>query len=145
VVLSQLTTTSPSFPLPRHVLLNRSGSAATLRSMPLQVCSVTLIIALEIMYSSGSNIELGLTGIDVIALHSGAFLCDPESPIRSVTLFTARIVTFALEYPVIQGMEVSGVVGIHRICNSFMIFQGHHSSPQRNRIRSHCSSPSSDG
>lgn len=82
------------------------GDVAQYASAGVSLICFTFLSNLKSSFS-GANIELGLVGIDVISLHSGAFLCDPEAPIRSVTLFSARIVTFALEYPIIQGMEVS--------------------------------------
>ena len=57
---------------------------------------------------TGSNVELSLKGIDMSLLHVGAFLCDPENPIRTVRRFGATIQTFDLgQFGVIRpGHEV---------------------------------------
>ena len=57
--------------------------------------------------SAGDNVSLGLQGIDSTNIGIGHFCCDPQKPIPFTNRFMAKIITFKLRYPLIQGATVT--------------------------------------
>jgi translation elongation factor EF-1alpha len=57
---------------------------------------------------AGQNVTLYLSGIDPIHLAIGTVLCPTSLPVPLVTQFTAQILVFDLQSPIIAGTPVSG-------------------------------------
>lgn len=58
---------------------------------------------------AGQNVTLYLSGIDPIHLAIGTVLCPTAAPVRLVNKFTAQILVFDLQTPIIAGTAVSGL------------------------------------
>jgi hypothetical protein len=56
---------------------------------------------------AGQNVTLYLAGIDPIHLAIGSVLCPTSQPVPLVTKFTAQILVFDLQSPIITGTAVS--------------------------------------
>lgn len=56
---------------------------------------------------AGQNVTLYLSGIDPIHLAIGSVLCPTSKPVPLVTRFTAQILVFDLQSPIITGTSVS--------------------------------------
>lgn len=56
---------------------------------------------------AGQNVTLYLSGIDPIHLSIGTVLCPTSLPVRLVSQFTAQILVFDLQSPIIAGTAVS--------------------------------------
>jgi hypothetical protein len=57
---------------------------------------------------AGQNVTLYLSGIDPKHLAIGTVLCPTSLPVPLVTQFTAQILVFDLQSPIIAGTPVSG-------------------------------------
>jgi elongation factor 1 alpha-like protein len=57
--------------------------------------------------AAGSNVTLYLTAIDPIHLDVGRVLCPPTNPIALASAFTARIIVFDIQVPILAGTSVS--------------------------------------
>lgn len=55
---------------------------------------------------AGQNVTLYLSGIDPIHLAIGSVLCPTSQPVPLVTKFTAQILVFDLQSPIITGTAV---------------------------------------
>ncbi|XP_064486426.1 HBS1-like protein isoform X2 [Ornithodoros turicata] len=55
---------------------------------------------------AGDQVALTLSGVDVMNVTVGSFLCDPAVPIRVTSKFQARIVVFNVEIPITRGFPV---------------------------------------
>lgn len=71
---------------------------------------------------AGDQVALTLSGVDMIKVTTGSFVCDPAVPIRVSTRFQARLVVFNIEVPLTRGFPVvlhyqstSEQASIHRI------------------------------
>ena len=49
--------------------------------------------------------ELGISGIEMANVRTGAFLCDPERPIVCTRRFKAKVLTFQLDFPITAGVS----------------------------------------
>lgn len=56
---------------------------------------------------AGQNVTLYLSGIDPIHLSIGTVLCPTSLPVKLVSQFTAQILVFDLQTPIIAGAAVS--------------------------------------
>lgn len=56
---------------------------------------------------AGQNVTLYLSGIDPIHLAIGTVLCPTSLPVKLVSQFTAQILVFDLQSPIIAGTAVS--------------------------------------
>ncbi|PCH41328.1 hypothetical protein WOLCODRAFT_137327 [Wolfiporia cocos MD-104 SS10] len=56
--------------------------------------------------ADGSNVILYLTSVDPVHLSIGSVMCRPDNLIPLATAFTARIITFDIDIPVIAGASV---------------------------------------
>ncbi|KAJ6627523.1 P-loop containing nucleoside triphosphate hydrolase protein [Mycena sp. CBHHK59/15] len=56
--------------------------------------------------AAGSNATLYLTAVDPIQLTIGSVLCPPSDPVPLATIFTARIIVFDVQVPIISGALV---------------------------------------
>ncbi|EIW70184.1 hypothetical protein TREMEDRAFT_71549 [Tremella mesenterica DSM 1558] len=56
--------------------------------------------------TAGQNVTLYLAGIDPIHLAIGTVLCPPSQPVSLVSKFTAQILVFDLQSPIISGTPV---------------------------------------
>ncbi len=70
-----------------QVVIMPSGETAQIRSLEVDDEPHEWAVA-------GQNVVLNLTNIDPIHLKSGDVLCSPQSPIRNITEFKAKILTF---------------------------------------------------
>ena len=59
--------------------------------------------------AAGSNVTLYLTAIDPIHLDIGYVLCPPTDLVPLAVTFTARIVVFDIQQPIIIGTAVSHI------------------------------------
>jgi hypothetical protein len=57
--------------------------------------------------AAGSNVTLYLTAIDPIHLDVGRVLCSPSAPVELASAFTARIIVFDIQVPILAGTSVS--------------------------------------
>ena len=57
--------------------------------------------------AAGSNLTLYLTAIDPIHLDVGRVLCSPSAPVELASAFTARIIVFDIQVPILAGTSVS--------------------------------------
>lgn len=64
--------------------------------------------------ASGSNVILYLTAIDPIHVNIGSVLCPPNDVIPLASVFTARIIVFEIQVPIIAGASVSCMVALQR-------------------------------
>uniref|UniRef100_G3ML25 Tr-type G domain-containing protein n=1 Tax=Amblyomma maculatum TaxID=34609 RepID=G3ML25_AMBMU len=55
---------------------------------------------------AGDQVALTLSGVDMIKVTTGSFVCDPAVPIRVSTRFQARLVVFNIEVPLTRGFPV---------------------------------------
>ena len=56
--------------------------------------------------AAGSNVTLFLTSVDPVHLTIGNVLCPPTNLVPVVTVFTARIIVFDIQVPVMAGTSV---------------------------------------
>ena len=56
---------------------------------------------------AGSNVTLYLTAIDPFHLDVGRVLCSPSTPVELASAFTARIIVFDIQVPILAGTSVS--------------------------------------
>ncbi|KAJ7095088.1 EF Tu GTP binding domain-containing protein [Mycena belliarum] len=56
--------------------------------------------------AAGSNLTLALVSVDSIQLTIGSVLCPPTDPVPLATIFTARIIIFDIQVPIISGAMV---------------------------------------
>ena len=57
--------------------------------------------------AAGSNVTLYLTAIDPIHLDVGSVLCPLTDPVELASAFTARIIVFDIQVPILAGTSVS--------------------------------------
>jgi elongation factor 1 alpha-like protein len=57
--------------------------------------------------AAGSNSTLALVSVDPIQLMIGSVLCPPTDPVPFVSTFTARIIIFDIQIPIISGAMVN--------------------------------------
>jgi hypothetical protein len=57
--------------------------------------------------AAGSNVTLYLTAVDPIHLDVGRVLCPPTAPVELASAFTARIIVFDIQVPILAGTSVS--------------------------------------
>jgi translation elongation factor EF-1alpha len=57
--------------------------------------------------AAGSNVTLYLTAVDPIHLDVGRVLCSPTAPVELASAFTARIIVFDIQVPILAGTSVS--------------------------------------
>lgn len=57
--------------------------------------------------AAGSNVTLYLTAIDPIHLDVGRVLCPQTDPVQLASAFTARIIVFDIQVPILAGTSVS--------------------------------------
>ena len=57
--------------------------------------------------AAGSNVTVYLTAVDPIHLNIGSVLCPLNDVIPLATSFTARIIVFDIQVPIIAGASVS--------------------------------------
>jgi len=55
---------------------------------------------------AGQSVDVGLVGVDPIALFPGAVLCSPEFPVPVARRFEARILTLEAPIPLLRGSQV---------------------------------------
>jgi hypothetical protein len=72
--------------------------------------------------AAGSNVTLYLTAIDPIHLDVGRVLCSPNAPVELVSAFTARIIVFDIQVPILAGTSVSERKLIIRLQPTFHAF-----------------------
>lgn len=65
---------------------------------------------------AGQNVTLYLSGIDPIHLGIGTVLCPTSLPVPLVTKFTAQILVFDLQTPIITGTAVSFLATLPAPC-----------------------------
>jgi len=56
--------------------------------------------------AAGSNVTLYLTAIDPIHLDVGRVLCPPTDPVSLASAFTARIIVFDIQVPILAGTSI---------------------------------------
>ncbi|KAJ7162534.1 P-loop containing nucleoside triphosphate hydrolase protein [Mycena crocata] len=56
--------------------------------------------------AAGSNLTLSLVSVDAIQLAIGSVLCPPMFPVPLASVFTARIIIFDIQVPIISGAMV---------------------------------------
>lgn len=56
--------------------------------------------------AAGMNVTLYLTAVDPVHLNIGSVLCPPTNLIPLVTVFTARIIVFDIQVPILAGTSV---------------------------------------
>ncbi|KAH9999507.1 P-loop containing nucleoside triphosphate hydrolase protein [Russula vinacea] len=56
--------------------------------------------------AAGSNVTLYLTAVDPIHLDVGRVLCSPTAPVELASAFTARIIVFDIQVPILAGTSV---------------------------------------
>ena len=57
------------------------------------------------------NVTLYLTAVDPVHLNIGSVLCPPTNLIPLVTVFTARIIVFDIQVPILAGTSVRFFIG----------------------------------
>jgi elongation factor 1 alpha-like protein len=57
--------------------------------------------------AAGTNVTLYLTEIDPIHLDTGRVLCPQTHPVELASAFTARIIVFDIQVPILAGTSVS--------------------------------------
>ena len=57
--------------------------------------------------AAGSSVTLYLTAIDPIHLDTGSVLCPQTHPVELASAFTARIIVFDIQVPILAGTSVS--------------------------------------
>jgi elongation factor 1 alpha-like protein len=67
--------------------------------------------------AAGSNVTLYLTAVDPIHLDMGRVLCPPTAPVELASAFTARIIVFDIQVPILAGTSVSKT--LHSSCPMF--------------------------
>lgn len=67
--------------------------------------------------AAGSNLTLYLTAIDPIHLDVGRVLCSPSSPVELASAFTARIIVFDIQVPILAGTSVSDRINPPHLAN----------------------------
>ena len=60
--------------------------------------------------TAGSNVTLYLTAVDPIHLDVGRVLCSPNAPVELASAFTARIIVFDVQVPILAGTSVSEMI-----------------------------------
>ena len=60
--------------------------------------------------AAGSNVTLYLTAVDPIHLDVGRVLCSLNAPVELASAFTARIIVFDIQVPILAGTSVSEIV-----------------------------------
>ena len=60
--------------------------------------------------AAGSNVTLYLIVIDPIHLDVGKVLCPPTDPVELASAFTARIIVFDIQVPILAGTSVSEIL-----------------------------------
>ncbi|KAI9512735.1 EF Tu GTP binding domain-containing protein [Russula earlei] len=82
----------------------------TLRVLPGDETAVVKAIETETdrvqWAAAGSNVTLYLTAIDPIHLDVGRVLCPPTDPVRLASVFTARIIVFDIQVPILAGTSI---------------------------------------
>ena len=61
--------------------------------------------------AAGTSVTLYLTEIDPIHLDTGSVLCPQTHPVELASAFTARIIVFDIQVPILAGTSVSGRCG----------------------------------
>ncbi|KAJ7122748.1 P-loop containing nucleoside triphosphate hydrolase protein [Mycena epipterygia] len=56
--------------------------------------------------AAGSNLTMSLVSVDPIQLTIGSVLCPPANPVPLASVFTARIIIFDIQIPIISGAMV---------------------------------------
>ncbi|XP_059838465.1 HBS1-like protein isoform X3 [Hypanus sabinus] len=56
--------------------------------------------------AAGDHVILTVTGVDIIKINVGCIFCDPKAPIKTCTMFRARVLIFNIDIPVTQGLPV---------------------------------------
>jgi elongation factor 1 alpha-like protein len=56
--------------------------------------------------AAGSNVTLYLTAVDPIHLDMGRVLCPPTAPVELASAFTARIIVFDIQVPILAGTSI---------------------------------------
>jgi elongation factor 1 alpha-like protein len=56
--------------------------------------------------AAGSNVTLYLTAIDPIHLDVGGVLCPPADLVQLASAFTARVIVFDIQVPILAGTSV---------------------------------------
>lgn len=83
--------------------------------------------------AAGSNVTLFLTAVDPIHLDVGRVLCSPSVPVGLASAFTARIIVFDIQVPILAGTSVSEraapllALANYVSCSLFQIELFHHS------------------
>ena len=57
--------------------------------------------------AAGTSVTLYLTDIDPIHLDTGRVLCPQNHPVELASAFTARIIVFDIQVPILAGTSVS--------------------------------------
>ena len=57
--------------------------------------------------AAGSNVSLYLIAVDPIHLNIGSVLCPVSNPIPLASTFTARIIVFDIQVPILAGTSVN--------------------------------------
>jgi elongation factor 1 alpha-like protein len=95
-----------------------------LRSDPLQLTTIPAIEVEENVVSwaaAGSNVTTYLTSVDPVHLGIGSVLCPLNDLVPLATVFTARIIVFDIQIPIIAGAAVrifSGTLHRSLICEA---------------------------
>jgi len=82
-----------------RVLLMPAGEQGSIKALTHRETSVKWAAA-------GDHVTMTVTGVDVAHVSVGSVLCDTISPIKASSRFTARIVVFNVEMPIIKGFIV---------------------------------------
>jgi len=82
-----------------RVLLMPAGEQGSIKALTHRETSVKWAAA-------GDHVTMTVTGVDVAHVSVGSVLCDTVSPIKASSRFTARIVVFNVEMPIIKGFIV---------------------------------------
>jgi len=90
-----------------RVLVMPTAEIAVVKSISINQTDVNFACA-------GDNVDVVITQIESYMINIGSILCDPSDPIPVVSRFTARILTFRLDFPLFPGQQ----------CD----FQGHNTS-----------------
>lgn len=83
----------------RYIPLNSNARAHHLLAIEVDDDSAPYAVA-------GQNVTLYLSGIDPVHLAIGSVLCPTSKPVPLVTRFTAQILVFDLQSPIITGTAV---------------------------------------